>query len=69
MKEAKLRDFQVYERVLYCLDENGTLWRNEHPPTPDGWVVIPGPTVQQKLRQDAAIESRRERFNIDADKP
>jgi hypothetical protein len=61
-KFAKLINFQVWQSSLYALDENGTLWKNDHPPTANGWIPIPGPTIQQRGKEDVAIEHR---FQID----
>lgn len=64
---ARLVQFQLYRdsaanEVLYALDVDGTLWRNCHPPTSDGWVAVPGPTIRQRRKEDQAIQHR---YNID----
>jgi len=33
-ENAKLIQFQVVNAVMYALDEDGTLWKNLHPPLP-----------------------------------
>ncbi len=55
---SKIVHFQVYERTIYALDAEGTMWRNDHPPTSDGWKPVPGPTKKQRDREDYEIQQR-----------
>ncbi len=56
--DTRIVHFQVYERILYALDAQGTLWKNEHPPTSAGWLPIPGPTGKQHHQEDVEIHKR-----------
>lgn len=58
---AKIIQFQIFQNSLYALDEDGTLWQNNYPPTAVGWKSIPGPTHAQH-REEEKI------FNLDKDK-
>lgn len=55
---AKITQFQVYGDVLYALDSEGSLWKNTHPPTSEGWKALPGPTIRQHAVEDRAIRDR-----------
>lgn len=44
----KIVHFQVFDQTLYALDAQGTLWRNDNPPTNNGWSPILGPTLTQR---------------------
>lgn len=61
---AKLVQFQVYNEIMYALDIEGTLWKNLHPPTSNGWKVVPGPTLAQHGTENRASAERSRVYDI-----